>query len=275
MITFLFWNLKRRPLEAILATLAHAHQIDVIILAETEIAEVDLLEALNVNRTVKYALTFNPSRRVTILTRFPHYSIKPISDSGGISIRRFSPPIGIDVILVAVHLSSKLYQDTSDQALAMTRIARLITETEAKVGHRRTVVVGDLNMNPFEVGLVGAEALHAVMTRVIARKNSRYVEGEKKYFFYNPMWAHFGERGPGPPGTYYLYSSRQVNYFWNIFDQVLIRPGLLDRFNDEDVKVLTTAGDLSLVKTDGTPNDHVGSDHLPLLFRLDLERAGV
>ena len=42
-------------------------------------------------------------------------------------------------------------------------------------------------------------------------------------FFYNPMWGHFGDALDGPPGSYYDARSEAVAYFWNVFDQVLIR----------------------------------------------------
>lgn len=270
MVTFLFWNLKKRPIQHLLATIVRENKVDVIILAEFDIAIVDLLEALNVNQSPKYSLTFNPSTRVIILTTFPHNSISPIIDSGGISIRKFVPPIGKDIILIGAHLSSKLFQDSDDQALIATRIARLIEQTEQKTGHNRTVVVGDLNMNPFEVGVVGAEALHAVMNRTVALRETRIVGGEEKRFFYNPMWGRLGDAAPGPPGTYFYNSSKQVTYFWNTFDQVLLRPTLLSSFNESDLEVITKAGSQSLLTDSGIPNVSLASDHLPILFRLNL-----
>jgi len=71
---------------------------------------------------------------------------------------------------VAVHLSSKLYQKQDDHILYSTRLARQIGEAEQSLGHSRTLIIGDLNMNPFESGVVGAEALHGVADRRIAKK---------------------------------------------------------------------------------------------------------
>ena len=42
---------------------------------------------------------------------------------------------------------------------------------ETKAGHTRTILVGDLNVNPFEVAVVGAHGLHAVMAKQVALKN--------------------------------------------------------------------------------------------------------
>jgi hypothetical protein len=270
MTTFLFWNLNRNPIPHLIAALAIEHAVDVLILAECKISLVDLLVALNDHQTEKYSLTYSASDRLLIFTRFPRRSIQPLEDTGLLSIRRLIPPVGIEILLVAAHLSSKLYQEAEDQALTATRIPRMIEGQERRVGHRRTVVVGDLNMNPFETGLIGAEALHAVMDRHTAMKVSRVVSGDTRFFFYNPMWSRMGDDSKGPPGTYYRQSSRQVNYFWNTFDQVLLRPELINRFNEDNLAVLTRAGSISLITDQGIPDETIGSDHLPVLFGLDL-----
>jgi len=94
------------------------------------------------------------------------------------------------------------------------------------------------------------------------------VRGRQYQFFYNPMWGHFGEHGQKPPGTYYRNSGEQVNYYWNMFDQVLVRPSLLDMFPPDGVEIVTHAGRFPLMTSRGLPDRAVGSDHLPLLFRL-------
>jgi hypothetical protein len=130
--------------------------------------------------------------------------------------------------------------------------------------------VGDLNMNPFETGVVGANGLHAVMSRSLARRTARTVNGISYPFFYNPMWSRMGDSSAGPCGTFYYERSEQVVYFWNTFDQVLLRPELLDRFDIEHLVVPTTAGGTPLVTSDGRPDKKSASDHLPLVFELDL-----
>jgi len=272
MTNFLFWNLNKKPIQNLIAALADERSIDVLILAECDIGITELLVALNTGQTVKYSLAFSPSRRLLILSRFPRNSIKPLWDDQFLSIRKISPPVGIDILLVAAHLSSKLFQDADDQALTTTRFARIIENQESIVGHRRTVVVGDLNMNPFEPGVAGGEALHAVMDKRTALRISSVIGGHERRFFYNPMWGRLGDGSVGPPGTYYRQSSKQVNYFWNTFDQVLLRPELIDSFGDEHFKVVTTVRATSLLRN-GIPDVVVGSDHLPLVFGLDLTRT--
>lgn len=138
---------------------------------------------------------------------------------------------------------------------------------ENELGHSRTILVGDLNMNPFEKGVVGAKGLHGVMARSIAKSGGRKILGRFYSYFYNPMWGFFGDGNRGPPGTYYYRRSQHVVYFWNLFDQVLIRPELLDKFKNEDLCILDHYGDKSLLSKNGLP---LISDHLPIVFKIDL-----
>ncbi len=51
---------------------------------------------------------------------------------------------------------------------------------------------------------------------------------------------------------------------------VLLRPDLMDRFPSEELRILTEDGDSSLLSPSGLPDKAAGSDHLPVLFKLDL-----
>jgi hypothetical protein len=90
------------------------------------------------------------------------------------------------------------------------------------------------------------------------------------------MWSRLGRQIPEPPGTFY---SRNVadpfNIFWHHLDQVLIRPELLDNFEDKSLKILTSIPDhggemIDLIRSTGKHWSVEISDHLPVLFRLDV-----
>ncbi len=183
MATFLFWNLNRKPLKDSIVSLCHEHDVDVLILAESELPDSSLLESLNIDTPLKFHFPFNPSERLRFFIRYPRNSLRPVLDEGGIAIRRFVPPIGLDILLVALHLPSKQYQTESDQAYHATRVAEAIREAESLAGHSRTLILGDVNMNPFEPGVVSSEGLHAVMDRKIALRRSRIVQGRRRDFF--------------------------------------------------------------------------------------------
>jgi exonuclease III len=274
MTKFLFWNTKRRPLENLVTELCRAHDVDVLILVENTATPAQMLLSLNKN-SADYRYHHSPSGKTKLYSRLLHSSVVNVRDTLDTSFRRVQLSAGNDLLLVAMHLPSKLHMATADQSQICTRIARHIREEELKVGHMRTLVVGDFNMNPFEDGLVSSEGFHAVMTRALAAKGGRLVRQDDRPFFYNPMWNRFGESlirssyGLRPAGTYYYADSKPVSLFWHVFDQVLIRPDLLDCFDDQNLHIVTSAGDTQLVKTDQTPNSKVASDHLPVVFTLN------
>ena len=148
-----------------------------------------------------------------------------------------------------------------------TNLAEDVIQREKERRHRRTVLVGDFNMNPFDKGIVAAGGLHAVMTRDIARKDERMVAARSYPFLYNPMWGCFGDRTEGPPGSHY-FLGKHVSYFWNLYDQVMLRPALMDSLRE--LRILVAEEQTSLLNAQGYPNPTVGSDHLPILFRLEL-----
>src|ERR1700752_1250064 len=150
-VTFLFWNVNKRNLGSLTAAIAHEHEVDVLLLAECDSRD-RFLEDLN----GRLAWKFNPppletpGRRIEILSRFPRRCLRLLGDEGGLSFIELSPPVSSSMLVVGAHLPSKMFRSGRDQAFHCVNIARAIAEYEERVGHRRTVLVGDLNMNPFE-----------------------------------------------------------------------------------------------------------------------------
>ena len=69
-------------------------------------------------------------------------------------------------------------------------------------------------------------------------------------------------------GSCYYDVGQHVNYFWNMFDQVLIRPELLEGYYPTQLSIVKSIGALSLVGREGRP-DASFSDHLPIVFELE------
>ncbi len=268
----LFWNLRRKPLHEQLAALVNQYGPDVVVLAECEISHVILLRHLNTGRGPNFRIASGVPGPIVFLVRYPRRFLRPLLDDyPRISMHHISPPIGVDLLVVGVHLPSKLHKEDVDFVYLCQRVREQIEQVEEDLGHQRTVVVGDFNMNPFESGLVAASGLHSVMDLTIASKGSRIVGGQERSYFYNPMWGGFGNRSPGPSGTYYYSKGREVEYFWHTFDQVLLRPALLEYFVDKSLEVVTNAEEMSLLGATGRPDANGASDHLPLTFELRVE----
>ncbi len=269
MATILFWNINRRQMESDLYKLCKQCGVDILILAESGVSDSRLISLLNEDGKDIYKAPARPSSRLSYYIRYPLASYKPKFDEGGISISHITPPVGADIILVALHLPSKLYMNNDEQMAHSIRLAEIIDEVEKEIGHNRTIVIGDLNMNPFDSGMVVANGLHSVMDRNIALKESRLVQGKQYKFFYNPMWGRMGDTTIGPPGTYYYDKSGYICYFWNTFDQVLLRPDLLDFFSDDKLQILADIKGKSIISSGKIDLDI--SDHLPILIELNIE----
>ena len=198
MVTFLFWNLNGKPLGTEITALAQNHHVDMLVLSEFAGSPVSLLESLNTGKRPKFQFAPGLCQRIRIFTRFSSQFLTPTHESDWISIRRLTLPARMEILLVAAHLPSKLYSSEDSQAFECVEFARTVREQEEKVGHQRTVVVGDLNMNPFEKGMVSANGLHAVMSREVAARMTRTVKTKEYPFFFNPMWAHLGITLTGP-----------------------------------------------------------------------------
>ena len=270
MTTILFWNINKKPILEQIVTLSHTYNVDILLLAESSISNDSLEMALNEGQKALYFPDYGPPNQLQIYSRFFRSYFIPIYDRRGIAIRHLIPPIGRNILIITVHLPSKIYQNEIDQIFGSGRLANDIAEAEEKVGHNHTVLIGDLNMDPFEPGIVAADGLHALSDRGIVKRGSRKVGGVRKNFFYNPMWNFFGDMYNSTPGTYYFDSGKQVNIYWHMFDQILIRPSLLNGFRKENVRIITDISGVSLLTESGKPNLKDGSDHLPIILTLDL-----
>ena len=71
-------------------------------------------------------------------------------------------------------------------------------------------------------------------------------------------------------GTYYHNGSEPSNSFWNIYDQVMIRPSMRKWFVDNSLKILVKIQEYSLVDKFRHPRKDI-SDHLPIVFEIKEE----
>ena len=272
MTRFLFWNLNRRELHGFVARLARQEKADVVILAECPTSPAQLLEELNADspdyadaRHYQYA----PGNcgHLLFFTRFESNLLTPLFESHRVSIRRLTLPRCQSILVAAAHLPAKMNFSEESLLVESVHLAQAIDEVEIAEGHQRTILLGDMNMNPFEAGMVIAGGLHAVMSRRVAARMTRLVQKQRYKFFYNPMWNHFGDHGEAG-GTFYFEGAEHLCYYWNLFDQVLLRPALLKGFAPENVRIPTSIRGFSLLQEDGQPDKETMSDHLPVTLEL-------
>jgi endonuclease/exonuclease/phosphatase (EEP) superfamily protein YafD len=271
MLSVLFWNVNGRNREDRCASLVRTHAPAVLVLAECP-QPLSLLAALNATNPASpyHLLPISSNCRVRIFTTLPATCWPAVEERRRYSVHRLELPTAQELLLVSVHLRSKLNTQEREQDSELRKLAKHLVSLETRRGHSRTMLIGDLNAHPFQEGVYAADGLHAMMTRDRAAKGSRTVDKIVSRFFYNPMWRFFGETSVGPPGTHYWAGSgTNALLYWYMLDQVLLRPDLLPYFPHDGVQILTSDGNMTLQKPNGQPNPDVGSDHFPILVRLN------
>lgn len=272
MTSVLFWNVRKNDLGGLVAAIAKDLRIDIILLAEAH-SDVERIRMALANEMPGVAFevpTISLCRKILAFVRYSREFWRPVAEGPRFVIAELNFPARMRTLIAVAHLSSHRHNDERSISAECMQFASRIREAERRTDCRRTVVCGDFNLNPFDYGAVAATGLHGVMTKEVASRQARVINGEVFPFFYNPMWSRLGDQSVGPPGSYYYGSSRHLNYFWNTFDQVLVRPALLDEFSDSSLRLLTEVRGVSLMKN-GRPNRAMYSDHLPLVFRLELQ----
>ncbi len=266
----MFWNIAKKHLGHVIAELAEENRVDILILAECP-DKLDIMRALNPPNNVKFEYCSSYTEtRLDIFVRFSEKFVKPILDapSGYMTMRKITLPEYPAFTLASVHLASKIHTTEHDQHSEAIEYATQIRNAENDHG-TNTIVIGDFNMNPFEAGMVDASGFHAVMDRTTALQENRTVKSQEYPFFYNPMWNYLGDISDFTPGTYFYRQGNKVVYFWNMFDQVLLRPALLPYFTDDSVRIITSYGTTSLLDSNQRPDKQLYSDHLPILLTLN------
>ncbi len=259
-----------------MVSLVNDYSPDVLLIAEPSTNPDDFAFKINPHIKQPYSLPIihasNPD--FVFLIRMPEKSmeIRHEATALGVCITRLQPPMCSEIILIVVHLKGKSHESPESQAHLATRIQKIIEDAESKLGHRRTVIVGDFNMNPFESGMVSSESFHAIVDRnLLSTRASRTVIGEEKRFFYNPMWQVYSQKDR-PYGTYYHDKGGDpLNYYWNVFDQVIMRPDMLPFFRDDSLRLIIDSKEERLLDHTRKPNEKI-SDHLPIMFDLDIEQ---
>jgi hypothetical protein len=268
MLNFLFWNVGGESLSPIIASLVRAHSVDILILAENTELTGAILAALNPKgQRADFFIIPSLAAKVSLFCKFPSRFVQPIGDDGRVSLRQIVLPGRTPFLLCAAHLPSKLRMSPEDQADFSIDVNRFIRDAEKRLGHSSSVVVGVLNMNPFERGLMSTMAFNAVGSRSIAERRSRTHSATEHPFFFNPMWQFYAEAPGVPQGTFYHRSPGMISLYWHLIDQVLIRPALLPYFDTKSVKLLDQHSSGSLLGRNGLP---FPSDHLPIFFSVNI-----
>jgi exonuclease III len=269
-LSFLFWNTNGKKCIEEVNNLVNNNDIDILILAENKATPIEMLTRLNEKKTSFYPPhPFSLCNKLIIYSNFHYDFLTPIEESHRITVRSLSLPTIEKINIINVHFGDKGSFNSESQSEMASELKNFIEDIETREGHCRTLLIGDLNMNPFEIGLVKANGLNATMSKQIALQTKRTIQSKDYSYFYNPMWNLYGDLESDTAGTYYYRRAELVNYQWNIFDQLLIRPTLIEKFNKKSLSIISHDGKKSLITKAGIPNKDLYSDHLPIKFELN------
>jgi hypothetical protein len=283
-VKVLFWNYniekgssmaREANKAAPLARMVKGQGVDVLIVADCKLSTDQILASLSA-LGLEFSPTKRPHDRVRFFKRSAGFDLIPVLSDDRMDFYRLISGGFEEILVGATHLHGR-----RDVPLPESRLAKLaprlltLAEAERRVGHDRTLLAGDFNMTPDEMGMIGPEnAFGALMTWDLAEIRSK--SGRRTPRFFNPMWSLMGRSEA--PGTYYWRSTDPYNIFWHCLDGVLARPSLRGVFLEESLKIVT-----SIVADDGREiplfrqaRRHWKfeySDHLPIFFELKLREA--
>ena len=92
MTSILFWNINKKPLLSEIKELCHDNDVDILILAECELSDREVLKNINLDTKNKYIATLNLVSNLSLFCRYSDRSIIPIQDERRILIRGISLP---------------------------------------------------------------------------------------------------------------------------------------------------------------------------------------
>lgn len=271
----LFWNVLHKDLSSIVENIANYHKADFILLAELN--KNDTKKYQDVLQSHGYFLRATSSSKVKIFDRLTNSQSTLVKASGNFSQEDRLTSIvytinGERILLVGIHLFSiaAMSQPRSRRGFASLAL-KVVEELEINHSIDKTIIIGDFNLNPYEQGMTDFFGLHATMCKNTAQLGERDIAGEKKRYFFNPSWQAYSNVGTtdAPPGTYY-YSDRYDTTlpYWNMLDQVIIRPELVP--NSMGFKIITHGGAEipTLLNDELKPDKEAFSDHLPILYTI-------
>jgi exonuclease III len=276
-IKVLSWNINRKTVfEAIVNDITT--DVDILILTEAEnvidasieatgrLQRISLIDPSFQNHLTPRVYASNSRFNLTHFYTAPSRRMSAYT----LSISGAGP-----IIFWVIHFPSKAeYNSETQEDLANTYIS-WINEIENLKKTKRSIVCGDFNMNPFELGMVKPKGFNATLSKEIVKTDRvRRFHFQDYDYFYNPMWNFMGDhihsKGTSKlPGSYHFTTTTDVEItYWNVFDKVIVRHEVLDNLDLSSINLLQNRNGHIFTDSNYTIDSNTYSDHLPLLFDL-------
>ncbi len=264
----MFWNIRKNSdVFQLIADAIRQFKIDVFVLAEVPMDHMwDLNSKLPDNYTIHPYATENTKTVFILNTKWSAKTVGEFDTTRATMLHISSSKIE-PVNIVGCHLIDQMNNDPATQLYWSGEFRKFVEDKESSLKNDRTVIIGDFNMNPYDQGMTSVCAINSVMSKRIAQNESRTYHGEKRQFFFNPMWYFLGHPFH-VNGTLY-YNNPNYSVYWGLFDQILVRPVLMDCLSHRSVQIVSKIKDQNLL-TNKYNIDKKFSDHLPIFANLKL-----
>ncbi len=274
-LNILYWNTFKNQLIEEILELVSQHKINFIILLENTANDLFLINSLK-NINSNFRLYENVLfKKTKIISCIEGLKITEKSGHGRYGIYLLEAKNSENTILTVTHFPSKINYTPTDYLSLCIELKDDIEKVELIFETKNTIIIGDFNMNPFEDGLISSKGLHNINNKEIALTKTRNYNSRAYSFFYNPMWNFLGEKSKGTvQGTHFYNSYRPINHFWNMYDQVMIRPELISNFDENKLDIISSINDKPLLhkKSQFTVINKNISDHLPIKLQIKLKK---
>ena len=264
---FIFWNINKKPLVDELAELIYESQCDLCVLAESneEIVEQVIL-CLNEKYEIECSLFANPGcdriafivigqLEISLLESHYYFSLVKIKGNQKSLIAGF------------LHFPSQLHTNNLELTGRMCeKVNHKIVRAESHYNIKDSLLMGDFNVNPFDLPMISFRSLGATNGQQCSLRGTISSYGDAKELFYNPMWtlyAKYKER----PGSYRYPATANHVLTWHFFDQVIIRPSLIENFNFDALSLVMETKNFNYLNKNKFPEL---SDNLPLVCEIDI-----
>ena len=260
-MNLLFWNLNRNDNTGLIASLVTEKDVDVAMFAEHQQVDVPALARvlgpcyqpgpswLGCDKVRSVMKTDLRVRHTWEETRFS------VSYIGGRDR---------DYILAMTHLPDRRSSpNVASRLFEIRKLMRRVHTAETQCSCDNTVIIGDLNANPYDSELLQVDALNAIPFKEVLRVHKKRTwHGWDFKYLYNPVLNWLSE-STTMYGSYYR-ATADAEPYWHCLDQVLVSPSLMDSISQ--FAYLRSIGGEDLVEK-WRPKKKI-SDHLPLFVTI-------
>jgi len=275
-MNILFWNTdklkNKNNINNCLIELIVEKDCDIVILAEYTDTVRNLCASINIESKEDYAPIPNNGgcEKIKGIIKKKYNNVELIKEQVNYQILMIKTT-HYKLIVAMIHNISKRNPVEEEQKENLRILHNDVRDAEEKHKTKNSIIIGDFNVNPFENACIAANTLHAIPFIEEVKTPDRIVQGRTYEKFYNPMWKFYGNREMPYTSYYHDNSGKMINYYWNIFDQVIIRPELIHAFDDDVLNIITETANHKLLMKDKKPDRNNYSDHLPLFCSLKEE----